>query len=117
MTLLKIIYLQNMSLKFDEKSFNEEVVKSEIPVIVDFWAEWCGPCHIMSPIIDEVAKEFEGKAKIGKVNVDENQIISSKYGIMSIPTILAFKDGKVIGQLVGARPKKDLVDLINKVIA
>ena len=117
MSLLKIIYLQNMSLKFDEKSFNEEVVKSEIPVIVDFWAEWCGPCHIMSPIIDEVAKEFEGKAKIGKVNVDENQVISSKYGIMSIPTILAFKDGKVIGQLVGARPKKDLVDLINKVIA
>ena len=106
-----------MSLKFDEKNFNEEVVKSEIPVIVDFWAEWCGPCHIMSPIIDEVAKEFEGKAKIGKVNVDENQVISSKYGIMSIPTILAFKDGKVIGQLVGARPKKDLVDLINKVIA
>ena len=106
-----------MSLKFDEKNFNEEGVKSEIPVIVDFWAEWCGPCHIMSPIIDEVAKEFEGKAKIGKVNVDENQVISSKYGIMSIPTILALKDGKVIGQLVGARPKKDLVDLINKVIA
>ena len=106
-----------MSLKFDEKNFNEEVVKSEIPVIVDFWAEWCGPCHIMSPIIDEVAKEFEGKAKIGKVNVDENQIISSKYGIMSIPTILAFKDGKVIGQLVGARPKKDLIDLIDKIIA
>ncbi|KKS41825.1 MAG: Thioredoxin [candidate division CPR1 bacterium GW2011_GWA2_42_17] len=106
-----------MSLKFDEKNFNEEVVKSEIPVIVDFWAEWCGPCHIMSPIIDEVAKVFEGKVKIGKVNVDENQVISSKYGIMSIPTILAFKNGKVIGQLVGARPKKDLVDLINKVIA
>lgn len=106
-----------MSLKFDEKNFSDEVMKSEIPVIVDFWAEWCGPCHIMSPIIDEVAKEFEGKAKIGKVNVDENQVISSKYGIMSIPTILAFKDGKVIGQLVGARPKKDLVDLINKVIA
>lgn len=105
-----------MSLKFDEKNFSDEVMKSEIPVIVDFWAEWCGPCHIMSPIIDEVAKEFEGKAKIGKVNVDENQVISSKYGIMSIPTILAFKDGKVIGQLVGARPKKDLVDLISKVI-
>lgn len=105
-----------MSLKFDEKNFSDEVMKSEIPVIVDFWAEWCGPCHIMSPIIDEAAKEFEGKAKIGKVNVDENQIISSKYGIMSIPTILAFKGGKVIGQLVGARPKKDLVDLINKVI-
>lgn len=105
-----------MSLKFNEKNFSDEVIKSEIPVIVDFWAEWCGPCHIMSPIIDEVAKEFEGKAKIGKVNVDENQVISSKYGIMSIPTILAFKGGKVIGQLVGARPKKDLVDLINKVI-
>ncbi len=105
-----------MSLKFDEKNFNEEVIKSETPVIVDFWAEWCGPCHIMSPIIDEVAKEFEGKAKIGKVNVDENQVISSKYGIMSIPTILAFKDGKVIGQLVGARPRKDVVDLIKKVI-
>ncbi len=105
-----------MSLKFDEKNFNEEVIKSETPVIVDFWAEWCGPCHIMSPIIDEVAKEYEGKAKIGKVNVDENQVISSKYGIMSIPTILAFKDGKVIGQLVGARPRKDVVDLIKKVI-
>ena len=106
-----------MSLKFDEKNFSNEVMKSEIPVLVDFWAEWCGPCHIMSPIIDEVAKEFEGKVKIGKINVDENQVLASQYGIMSIPTILAFKDGKVVSQLVGARPKKDLVDLINKVIA
>lgn len=105
-----------MSLKFDEKNFNDEVMKSDMPVIVDFWAEWCGPCHIMSPIIDEVAKEFEGKAKIGKVNVDENQVISSKYGIMSIPTILAFKGGKVVSQLVGARPKKDLVDLVSKIV-
>lgn len=106
-----------MSLKFDEKNFSDEVMKSEIPVIVDFWAEWCGPCHIMSPIIDEVAKEYDGKAKIGKVNVDENQVISSQYGIMSIPTILVFKGGKIVSQLVGARPKKDLVDLIEKVIS
>ena len=117
MSLLKIIYLQNMSLKFDEKNFNDEVIKSDIPVIVDFWAEWCGPCHIMLPIIDEAAKEYASKIKIGKVNVDENQVLSSQYGIMSIPTILAFKAGKVVGQLVGARPKKDLVDLINKIIA
>ena len=106
-----------MSLKFDEKNFNDEVIKSDLPVLVDFWAEWCGPCHIMSPIIDEVAKEFEGKVKIGKINVDENQVLASQYGIMSIPTILAFKDGKVVSQLVGARPKKDLVDLVKKVIS
>lgn len=105
-----------MSLKFDEKNFAQEVIKSEMPVIVDFWAEWCGPCHIMIPIIDEAAKENEGKVKIGKVNVDENQVLASQYGIMSIPTILAFKEGKTVGQLVGARPKKDLEDLINKVV-
>ena len=106
-----------MSLKFDEKNFSDEVIKSDIPVIVDFWAEWCGPCHIMLPIIDEAAKEYASKIKIGKVNVDENQVLSSQYGIMSIPTILAFKAGKIVGQLMGARPKKDLIDLINKIIA
>jgi len=106
-----------MILTIDEKNFKSEIVDSKIPTLVDFWAPWCGPCHVMSPIIEEVAKEYEGKVKVGKINVDENQVLASQYGIMSIPTILIFKAGKIASQIVGARPKSELTDAVSKVIS
>lgn len=106
-----------MTITIDEKNFKDEVLGSETPTMVDFWAPWCGPCHIMEPIIEEVAKEYSGKVKVGKINVDENQVLSSQYGIMSIPTILIFKAGKIVGQIVGARPKSDLTEALNKTLA
>lgn len=94
-----------MALKFTDENFEEEVLKSDVPVIVDFYADWCGPCKMMSPVIDELAEDYEGKAKIGKVNTDENRETASKYSVMSIPTIIFIKDGEVADQIVGAVPK------------
>lgn len=94
--------------KFTDDSFQEDVLKSDKPVLVDFWAEWCGPCKMVGPVVDEMADEYEGKAKIGKVNVDENPEISTEYGIRSIPSLLIFKDGEVVDQIVGAVPKSQL---------
>lgn len=96
------------ALKFTDDSFEDDVLNSEKPVLVDFWAEWCGPCRMVGPVVDELAGEYEGKAKIGKVNVDENSQISTKYGIRSIPSLLIFKDGEVVDQIVGAVPKNQL---------
>ena len=96
------------ALKFTDDSFEDDVLNSEKPVLVDFWAEWCGPCRMVGPVVDELAGEYEGKAKIGKVNVDENSEISTKYGIRSIPSLLIFKDGEVVDQIVGAVPKNQL---------
>ncbi|MDX1637919.1 MAG: thioredoxin TrxA [Balneolaceae bacterium] len=93
---------------FTDDSFQEDVLESDKPVLVDFWAEWCGPCKMVGPVVDEMAGEYEGKAKIGKVNVDENPEISAKYGIRSIPSLLIFKDGEVVDQIVGAVPKSQL---------
>jgi len=102
---------------FTSKNFEGEVLKSAVPVLVDFWAAWCGPCKVMAPIIDELAKEFSGKKiKIGKMNIDENEKIASQYHIMSIPTIMIFKKGKPVEQIVGARDKEELVKKINKLI-
>ncbi|MDZ7689953.1 MAG: thioredoxin TrxA [Balneolaceae bacterium] len=94
--------------KFTDDTFQEDVLKSDKPVLVDFWAEWCGPCRMVGPVVDEMAGEYEGKAKIGKVNVDENPEISTEYGIRSIPSLLIFKDGEVVDQIVGAVPKSQL---------
>jgi thioredoxin 1 len=88
-----------------EKIFDSEVLKSELPVLVDFWAVWCGPCKVLSPIVDELAKEYEGKLKVGKVNVDENNSLAIKYNVMSIPTLKFFKGGRLVGELIGAAPK------------
>ena len=94
-------------MKFTDDSFEDDVLNADQPVLVDFWAEWCGPCRMVGPVVDELAGEYEGKAKIGKVNVDENQI-ATEYGIRSIPSLLIFKDGEVVDQIVGAVPKAQL---------
>lgn len=89
---------------FTDKNFKEEVLDSKTPVLVDFWAEWCAPCRIVSPIVEELAKEYEGKLKVGKLNVDQNHI-ASHYGIMSIPSLLIFKNGQVVKTMIGAQSK------------
>jgi thioredoxin 1 len=93
------------TIAFSDSNFETEVVKNEGTVLVDFWAEWCGPCRKIGPLVDELATEYDGKAKIGKVNVDENPEISMKYGIRSIPALLIFKNGEVVDQIIGAVPK------------
>jgi thioredoxin 1 len=95
-------------------NFKKEVIESGIPVLVDFWATWCGPCKMIAPVVEELAKEFDQKIKIGKVDVDENPNIAGQFGIMSIPTLMFFKNGKVMEQIVGAMSK---VDLKKKIIA
>ncbi|TCT12270.1 thioredoxin [Natranaerovirga pectinivora] len=102
-----------MSLAFTDSNFENEVLQSNVPVLVDFYADWCGPCKMMSPVIDELAKEFEGKAKIGKLNVDQNGVIAQKYKVMSIPTMLVIKDGQVVDTIVGAVPKQQIEAKIN----
>ena len=103
-------------LKFTDSNFDGEVVKSDIPVLVDFWAEWCGPCRLMGPILDEMAPAYAGKLKIGKVNVDENQDTPSHFGIMNIPTMIVFKKGQEAERIVGAMSKADLQKKIDKAL-
>ena len=101
-------------LKITRENFENEVMKSNIPVLIDFWAPWCGPCRMMGPIIEQLADEYEGKAKVGKVNVDEESELSQAFGVMSIPTIVLVKDGKVVKQAVGARPKADVEAMLQE---
>ena len=96
-----------------DQNFEEEVLKSDKPVLVDFWAPWCAPCQMQGPVVEEIAKEFEGKAKVGKLNVDENQAIASRYGIMSIPTLAIFKNGGVVEQMIGLQTKEALSEKLN----
>lgn len=99
---------------FDESNFETEVLKSDKPVLVDFWAEWCGPCKVVSPIIEELAQEYQTQLKVGKINVDENNALAMKYNIMSIPTMKFFKNGQVVGEIIGAAPKNAISDEIKK---
>ncbi len=92
-------------------NFKEEVLKSDIPVLVDFWATWCGPCRMVGPIVSEIAEEYAGKIKVGKVNVDEEMPLATKFGITGIPTLLVFKNGEVVNQQIGYAPKEELVKL------
>ena len=101
-----------MAFKFTDANFEEEALQSNIPVVVDFYADWCGPCKMMSPIIDELSEAYEGRVKIGKVNTDESRAVAAKYNVMSIPTIIFIKDGELVDTSVGALPKAILEEKI-----
>jgi len=103
-----------MALEFTDANFAELVEKSDKPVLVDFWAEWCGPCRMVGPIVEELAKEYEGKVVIGKLNVDNNPDVSVKYSIRNIPTLLVFKGGQIVDKQVGVAPKAALAEKLNK---
>ena len=104
-------------LQINEKNFENEVLKSKVPVLVDFWAEWCGPCRAIAPIVEEIAKDLNGKLKVAKINVDDNQELAAKFHIMSIPTLLIFKNGEPVDHIIGAMPKDELLAKINPNLA
>lgn len=105
-----------MALAINDSNFEEVVLKSDKPVVLDFWAEWCGPCRMVAPIIDQMAEEYKDKAVIGKVDVDSNPAIAQQFSVMNIPTVLFLKGGNVVEKVVGAVPKKKLVETLEKVI-
>ena len=105
------------ALKVDESSWDAQVMKSPGLVMVDFWAVWCGPCQMVAPIVDELANEYAGKVKVRKLNTDENPEVAGRYQVMSIPTILFFKNGQVVEKLVGARPKRQFKEMIDQLLA
>ena len=100
-----------------DADFTKEVIESTVPVVVDFWATWCGPCQVMGPIVDTVAGEYEGKIKVFKMNVDENPATPAKYGIRGIPTLILFNKGEVVDRAIGAQPKANIDNLIKKVVS
>jgi thioredoxin 1 len=106
-----------MAQVFTDDNFKEEVLKSELPVLVDFFAQWCGPCKMMAPVIDELAEEFSGKFVIGKCDVDENPEVTQTYGVTALPTIKFFKDGEIVGELVGFQSKDKIAEKLNELAA
>jgi thioredoxin len=100
-----------------DDSFENEVINSDLPVLIDFWAPWCAPCRAIGPVVDELAKDYEGKLKVVKMNVDENPLTPSRYGVRSIPNLLLFKNGQVKDQIIGAVPKGHFVQAIDKLVA
>ena len=103
-------------IEFTDDNFDTEVLKSDLPVLVDFWAEWCGPCKMIAPIVEEIAGDYAGKIKVGKVNVDFNNQVAMQYGIRGIPALLVFKGGSVANQIVGAVPKNNITQILDEVI-
>lgn len=117
-SLLIIFYPRRVSMKviLTEDNFQKEVLESDIPVLVDFWAEWCAPCLMIAPTIEEIAREYSGRLKVGKLNMDENPAVAAKYNIQSIPTLIIFKEGKIIERVIGALPKKALKSKIEMIL-
>ena len=99
-----------------KNNFQEEVLQSSVPVLLDFWASWCGPCRMLSPIVDELAEELGGKVKVGKVNVDDEQALAEQFRIMTIPTLMLFKGGQQVAASVGVKSKADLLDMVNSAL-
>jgi thioredoxin 1 len=105
-----------MALTFTEENFTQEVIESQIPVLVDFWATWCGPCKMISPIVEQISVEMAGKAKVGKIDVDENNSLASQYNVRSIPTLLFFKGGQVVDAIIGATSKDVITQKLNDIL-
>ena len=102
--------------EFTDETFDKEVSKDAMPVLIDFWATWCGPCKAIAPVIEEIAQEYNGKIKVGKLDVDQNQKTAMEYGVRSIPTMLIMKDGEVISQIVGAVPKENITKALEEIL-
>lgn len=105
------------AMKIDTNTFDQEVLQSAVPVLVDFWAPWCGPCKMLGPTIEALAAEYAGRVKVAKVNVDDNQELAARFGIRGIPTVLIFRQGKAVANLVGMRPKAELAQALDKTLA
>ncbi len=105
-----------MSLAITVDNFKSEVLESPIPVLIDFWAPWCGPCKMLSPVIDEIAGEYEGRVKVGKVNIDEHGVLAERHGIVSIPTLILYNNGELAAQKNGAAPKHDIISLFKSLL-
>jgi thioredoxin 1 len=101
------------TIEITDANFENEVVNSDIPVLIDFWAVWCGPCKLIAPTVEEIANDYQGKVKVGKLDVDNNQMVATKFGIRSIPTLLIFKGGKIVDQIVGAVPKSAIIQKLD----
>ena len=106
--------LKKLEINATDENFKQEVLESDLPVLVDFWAAWCGPCRMVAPVVEEITREYRGKLKVCKLNVDEAPEAASRYGIMSIPTLAIFKDGKVVDKIMGALPKSELEAVVKK---